>query len=596
MGFYLGALVAALLASCPAHAYTATVSPGGTPVRWKGTARIPLAGNPSNRNGISESSFYSAVVRSLQRWKAASGGSATFDYWQGTDAATYEPNSQYNGLSSIYFASNAKGDTGISSNVLGLTQVWYNTDTGEILETDIVLNDLSYRFTLNPADTSGYGSGATAVGDGRTVFIENVLTHEIGHAFGLSHSGGLQSTMLFMESPEQAFLGCDEQVGIRAVYPSHDSGARGAIRGTVVSPTGAPVFGAHVLAVSRQRGAVLATAVTDRSGTYALGALDPGAYFLMAEPFFAGASALPAYYNGISANVCSGRAFSRTVLTDAGGEPQTVSAGAGGAVSAPALTVRCEGGGAAITARSSTSSPTGAPTVYDAAEGGSGFGVIDRFAYSGTLYYRLRSVSGRIEAHALAYSLYSPVDPTVEILDQAGRVVSTQAAPNVYPGTSGFVNFDSAAIAVSLPAGDYYVRVTYAGLNSTYYPGGSTSLDTVPFVLVTGSVNEGTPALSSSLAVNARCRMDENFAAYSSPPGGPERRSMDEDDGGIGFCGTVERAGEKLSRSGRGPGNLGGPGAGAIAGWFLPWALMGAIARLAWRSAQLRARLGGATL
>src|ERR1044071_2272309 len=75
---------------------------------------------------------------------------------------------------------------GISSNVLGLTQVWYNADTGQILEADTVLNDRDFLFTTDPRDTSGYGAGGSSFTAGRTrVYIENVLTHEFGHSFGL---------------------------------------------------------------------------------------------------------------------------------------------------------------------------------------------------------------------------------------------------------------------------------------------------------------------------------------------------------------------------------------------------------------------------
>src|SRR6185295_13917501 len=127
---------------------------------------------------------------------------------------------------------------------------------------------------------------------------------------------GLQSTMLFMESPEQAHLGCDEQIGIHSIYPSGDSGSRGWLTGVVTGPSGQPLFGAHVLAVSRTRGAVLASGITDRSGRYSISGLEPGPYYVIAEPYLAGASALPSYYGSMNADVCGGGPFRRTVLTD----------------------------------------------------------------------------------------------------------------------------------------------------------------------------------------------------------------------------------------------------------------------------------------
>lgn len=569
-------LLGAVVSPRHAQAYTSTVTPKGVAVRWKKDIKLPLAGNPQNRSGIDHGAFFNSVVRSLQRWKAASGGSVGFDYWQGTDPSVYEPNSDYNGLSSIYFASNGSG-AALSANVLGLTQVWYDTDSGKILETDIVLNDIHYQFTTDPRDSTGSGAPYRSTW-GRQVYIENVLTHELGHALGLSHSGALQSSMLFMESPEQAFLGCDEQVGIQAIYPSAATQGRGGIRGRVVAEsTGQPIFGAHVLAISRRRGTVLASAVTGTDGQYQIHALEPGSYFLMVEPFYAGASTLPSYYAGINANVCNDRPFSRSVLADGANTPRAIGVSSGSTADAGDLVARCgNGGGAAVMSSTTSASLSAAPTIYDGAAGQGGFGVADQFNYSNSMYYRLAAVSGRVEVRAMGYSLYSPVHAVVSLLDSRGSPVPAQRATSVYSGVSGYVNYDSAVVAENLPPGDYWVRVTSnSTLDESLYPAGMVSLDSVHFVLLTGSVNEPGPPMSGALAFNARCRMEENFAAYSSPPGPPQRHSMDQD-GGIGFCGSLSTGTGKSSGSSGGPTP---PSAGAIAGWFLPWVAMALFAQ-----------------
>lgn len=568
-----------------AQAYVPTISEKGAKVRWAKGTQLNLAGNPSNQNGIASADFFQAVVRGLQRWTRASDGAMDFDYWQGSDKATYETNSEYNGLSSIYFASNANGETNLDSNVLGLTQVWYDTDSGQILEVDIVLNDQAYQFTTDPRDTTGYGTTTANPGVGRRAFVENVITHELGHAFGFSHSGGLQSTMLFMESPEQAHLGCDDQVGMKALYPkASDDDERGGIDGEVESPDGDGVFGAHVVAISRRRGTVLASALTDKRGRYSIKALEPGTYYLMAEPFYAGAQALPAYYEGISSKVCSGKPFSRTFLLGENGvEPESVKVKAGSDANAPSLVVKCStGGSAAVSSMSSSSSVSNATTIFDGAQGESGFGVVDRFQFTDKAYYRLSGVEGRLEIKALSYSLYSPVQPTLRLLDKSGAVVSTRAIDAVYRGESGFVNYDSALVAESLPRGDYVLQVTAKQLNASLYPAGPISLDSAPFLVISGSNNERGPSLERAIPYNARCRMDEEFPAYRSPGGEPVRGEVEsEDGGGIGFCGSID-----LNGAGGGGGS--GPGAGAILGWFLPWIAMLAAARLA--VSQLRAR------
>jgi hypothetical protein len=585
-----------LVLASSAWAYTPTITPGGAPVRWKGAVKLEFAGNPTNSVGISDSEFYTAVVHGLQRWNAASGGAVGFDYWQGTDPVVYEPNSEFNGLSSIYFASNSKNSVSLSPNVLGLTQVWYDTNTGQILETDIVLNDKDFRFTTNEQDTSGYGSSSVPTfGSRNRVFIENVITHELGHALGLSHAGGLQSTMLFMESPDQAHLGCDDQVAIHALYPSGDANQRGSIEGVVQTEAGAPVFGAHVLAISRERGTVLATAMAGKDGHYQIAALEPGTYYLMVEPFFAGSAPLPAFYSSINTAVCpGGKNFGRSMLTDSSGyQLQPIIVSPGQAAKVPTMIARCSGTSGAsissIASMASVSSTGGTALIYDGTRQSRGFGITDRLGSSTSERYQLHLLSGSVEIHALAYSLYSPVHPTLELTDVSGNRVDAQVFDRAYESDSGFVNYDSYLRAQNLPPGDYYVRVSANSLDASLYPAGPVSLDSQPFVVITGSIDEPTPSLSSAMATNVRCRAVENFAEYTSPPGPPARHSTATQDkgGGIGFCGTLAKL--KGPDDGSGGDSGQGPTAGAIAGWLLPWLMMGALAQLmSWQARRSR--------
>lgn len=543
-----------LVCSHSSYAFTPTVTASGVPVRWKDRIHLDFAGNPVNQVGLSDSDVFTAVVHGLQRWKMASGGAVGFDYWQGTDPSIFEANSDFNGQSSIYFASNGKGGNQLSPNVLGLTQVWYDTTTGEIMETDIVMNDRDFQFTTDPHDTSGFGTGSPPSAGGKNrVFIENVITHELGHAFGLSHSGGLQSTMLFMESPEQAHLGCDEAVAIHALYPSGDAGSRGGISGNVVSESGSAVFGAHVLAISRRRGTVLATSMTDKSGHYSIPALEPGAYFLMVEPFFAGSAPLPAYYSGMNTSFCSGnKAFGRSLLTDSSRyrlQPVPVSQGQN--TGAPNLVARCsQASGASIASISSSSSRSTAPEIFNGASDSNGFGATDKLSASNSAYYQLKMLSGSVEIHAMGYSLYSPLHLSVSLVDSFGNPVDAGSFNDSYRGDSGYVNYDSYLVANNLATNDYYVKVSSLPLDASYYPAGPVSLDSQPFLVITGSINEGEPPLASALATNVRCRAEENFASYQSPPGNPPRRTSSAEESGVGFCGTIGRSSD---RKGGGP-------------------------------------------
>lgn len=570
----LAMAVLVLLISPPSGAYVPTVTASGVPVTWRGPSKINLAGNPRNQSELDPEEFRAAVVRGLQRWTSASGGSLSFDYWQGSSAPYYSGSSDFNGFSNVYFASNQVSGERLPSNVLGLTQVWYDPQSGRILETDVVLNDRAFQFTTDPRDTSGYGSGGPGGGSRSgmsKVFVENVLTHELGHAFGLSHSGGLQSAMLFMESPEQAHLGCDEHTGIHVLYPSGDAGARGEIMGRVVSEAGKPVFGAHVVAISRRRGTVMATGVSDQVGKYRISALEPGSYFLMVEPYYAGPSALPSYYGGMNGAVCSGQEFVRGFLVNSEGfVPTVVETGPGRATSAAELVAHCGQGissrGASVRPLESAGSFSGAPIIYRGI--GSGFGATMKFDSMRSSYLRLDGLYGRVEIHAVGYSLYSPTRASMRLIAEAtgAEVRSARVVEEAYAGESGYVNYDSVLTAEGIEPGNYVLEVSPGAISSTKYPAGNLALDTAPFLLITGSVNEPAPALAGVIAENARCRMDGGFAVYSSPPGNPPRGGSADEDQDTGFCGTVWR---KDSGSGRG-----GPSLGARLGWFVPWLLM----------------------
>lgn len=572
LALHASLLAAAFGLSTLARAYVPTVTQAGIPIRLKTPVHLNYVGNPTNSSDLSPDHFFQAVVAGLQRWKSASEGTIGFDYWQGSDSTLYPPNSDFNGTASIYFASNSPSSTHLTENVLGMAQVWYNPDTGEISESDIVINDLAFRFTNDPTDSSGFGAKSTVFTDTKSnVYIQNVVTHELGHAIGLSHSGGMQSTMLFMESPEQFHLGCDELTAVSALYPPQNDGIRGNLTGKITSLTGDPVFGAHIQAISQRRGTVLATSLSDASGQYLFNALEPGAYQLLAEPFYAGPSALPSFFSKLQTHICPENThFSRTFLTrEDRFQMESVSVLGGQTTTVRDLAVECEAhGGASIQENRSSRASLSAPVLQ--IEEGIGeerrFGIVDTLKPQNTHYYRLNQISGQLEIHALGYSLYSPLHLSLQLLTENGDTVPSETSDPVYLGDSGFANRESKVSTGPLQLGNYLVQVSGERLQPQEYPAGPVSLDSMPFLLITGTLNSTEPPLSEQLPHNNRCRMKEDFPPYQSPPGPPPRNlpPSQAQDGGIGFCGRTERKRADVKSV----------PVTHLLGWLFPWGLI----------------------
>ncbi len=112
-------------------------------------------------------------------------------------------------------------ETDSGSDVIALTSVIYNTETGEILDAGIRMNGEHFRWEIIEKPTS----------DVQRVDIQNVMTHEAGHFLGLDHTlhGTYQgsyradrATMWRTNYPNDTSrreLDDDDILGLQAIYP-----------------------------------------------------------------------------------------------------------------------------------------------------------------------------------------------------------------------------------------------------------------------------------------------------------------------------------------------------------------------------------------
>lgn len=571
--FVAGSLLLFLM-SVQAQAYTFQMNRHtGQPYRWAAPVRPQFVVNSTNISGLMPTQVYAALTNALQRWKFAGSTNIDFGYTQSTG---YSATGDYDGINNVFFQSNTSAPFKMGGGTIGVTSTVYNTVTNRIVEADVWFNDEYFHFTTTPSHSSAWSYP--------NVFLEGVAVHEFGHAFGLGHSAVLQSSMVYEENRGQAYPSCDDVQGIGALYPAASfATGRGEIRG-VVKYGGSVVTGAHVLAISKTRGTVIAGAISAMgTGAFSLPNLEPGDYYLFVEPFQT-ADALDAlcgsnagcHWSALNAtSVCAGGApFKRMFVESVAGFPSAHLVTAGGSLNVGDITVGCA---AMANVHAGTSARNTAPTVLAnvanaetssavrAVAGGSG----------STQYFLLSQIQGTLSVKVLSFSLYSNFDPSVTLVDAAGNAVAgATAVNNVFTSRSSFVNYDSqVTIANNGPAADYYVKVTnnqVASSGNASYPGGSGSqIDPVSYYLVVATVNDSTSfvpsALSPTLATNARCEpAADAFAPYPGTPidvtGGGRAISSSSGSGAAGAgaagagkaCGSIVNVGDRKGPPGPG--------------------------------------------
>jgi hypothetical protein len=151
------------------------------------------------------------------------------------------------------------------------------TELGQILDADIYFNPSSSQMTY--ATPQALAATPTAYD------LESVLTHELGHLLGFSHSAIWGAMMFpFAAAPgtisgvrpttaqPDAPLGDDDRTGLRILYPNTaDAVHTGSIRGQIfpanplalpASPPGVTgIFGSHVVAVDTASGAAVGATI-----------------------------------------------------------------------------------------------------------------------------------------------------------------------------------------------------------------------------------------------------------------------------------------------------------------------------------------------
>ena len=140
-------------------------------IKWPiRTEKLDIYVNPSNTKMISSEDVNAIITASIRQWNGKSKISLN-------QKSTSSTNTE--GVNEIYFST----DPSIFGNgtaVVAVTQVFLKNNTGEIVEADIIINDLTPFTTTKKA----------------LDYLGNIVSHELGHFLGLGHGQVPGSTML----------------------------------------------------------------------------------------------------------------------------------------------------------------------------------------------------------------------------------------------------------------------------------------------------------------------------------------------------------------------------------------------------------------